>query len=176
MQMQRIEVDGEQVAVRLAGELDAGALRAHVVETWHSEAVVAHGEQIYPARLPGFVAFAGERIVGHVSYRVAGEDCEITSIDATPRRAGIGSLLLDVAVAAAREEGCRRVWLTTTNDNLDALRFYQRRGFRLCALRADALAYLRRTLKPELPDEGSYGITMRDELDLELDLTAPDGP
>ena len=29
--------------------------------------------------------------------------------------------------------GCRRVWLITTNDNLRALRFYQRRGFRLVA-------------------------------------------
>jgi ribosomal protein S18 acetylase RimI-like enzyme len=25
--------------------------------------------------------------------------------------------------------GVRELWLTTSNDNLDALRFYQRRGF-----------------------------------------------
>jgi hypothetical protein len=65
------------------------------------------------------------------------------------------------------------VWLTTTNDNLDALRFYQRRGFRLSALRAGSVDASRRTLKPELPEHGSYGIPMRDELDLELDLSAP---
>ncbi len=62
------------------------------------------------------------------------------------------------------------MWLTTTNDNLDALRFYQRRGFRLVALRPGAVDVARRDLKPELPDIGTHGIPMRDELDLELTL------
>ena len=66
--------------------------------------------------------------------------------------------------------GCTVVWLTTTNDNLDALRFYQRRGFRLSALRVGAVDAARATLKPELPAIGSYGISLRDELDLELEL------
>jgi ribosomal protein S18 acetylase RimI-like enzyme len=139
------------------------------VSTWHAEAVIAHGELIYPARLPGFVVLAGPAIVGHLSYRIDGERCEVTSIDAHPPHAGIGSLLLEAVVVAARRAGCRTLWLTTTNDNLDALRFYQRRGFRLSALRAGAVDRSRE-LKPELPAVGSYGIPMRDELDLELDL------
>ncbi len=61
-------------------------------------------------------------------------------------------------------------WLTTTNDNLEALRLYQRRGFRLVALRPSAMDEAWRTLKPELPMIGAHGIPMRDELDLELDL------
>ena len=70
----------------------------------------------------------------------------------------------------ARTAGSNRLWLTTTNDNLDALRFYQRRGFRLVVLRAGAVEQARRTIKPELPEVGSYGIPMRDEVDLELRL------
>ena len=89
---------------------------------------------------------------------------------ATPERAGIGTRLLEVAIAAARGAGCTTVWLTTTNDNLDALRFYQRRGFRLVVLRAGAIDRTRATLKPELPPVGSYGIALRDEIDLELPL------
>ena len=127
--------------------VDSAVLLDHVVATWHAEAVVAHGERIYPARLPGFVALSGERIVGHISYRIEGGRCEITSIDATPQHEGIGTRLLEAAIEAARRAGCRAVWLTTTNDNLDAIRFYQRRGFRLLALRPGAVDRARATLK-----------------------------
>jgi ribosomal protein S18 acetylase RimI-like enzyme len=116
------------------------------------------------------VALAGDTIVGHVSYRIHDLRCEITSIDTCLQQAGIGTRLLQAAIEAARRVGCQAVWLTTTNDNIDALRFYQRRGFRLSALHPGAVDRARDTLKPELPAQGSYGIPMRDELDLELAL------
>jgi ribosomal protein S18 acetylase RimI-like enzyme len=159
-----------QVEIVESSRIDAGALLDHLVAAWHSDAFVAHGERMYPAKLPGFVAVRDGGIAGHVSYRAEGSRCEIVSIDASPERAGIGTRLLDAAIAAARDAGCTVVWLTTTNDNLDALRFYQRRGFRLCALRVGAVDAARTALKPELPAIGSYGIPMRDELDLELEL------
>jgi ribosomal protein S18 acetylase RimI-like enzyme len=158
------------IELRPAAEVDPKALREHVVATWHDHAVVAHEERMYPAQLPGFVALRGGEIVGHVSYRIDGERCELTSIDATPPHLGTGSALLDAVVEAAGAAACTTVWLTTTNDNLDAIRFYQRRGFRFCALRAGAIDRARATLKPQLPVVGSYGITLRDELDLERDL------
>ena len=152
-----------------SSRVDAGALLEHLVATWHSDAVVAHGERMYPAELPGFVARPGRedrrpRLLSRRRARGA------RSSRSTPRRerSGIGTRLLDAAIAAARDAGCTVVWLTTTNDNLDALRFYQRRGFRLCALRVGAVDAARATLKPELPAIGSYGIPLRDELDLEL--------
>ena len=159
-----------EIELRSADEIDRGALCDHVVEAWGSEAVVAHDEFLYPAQLPGFVALNGSRVVGHVAYRIDGDGCEVVSIAASPRLGGIGSRLMDRVTEAARSAGCRTVWLTTTNDNLDALRFYQRRGFRLRALREGATARARQTLKPELPHVGSYGIPMRDELDLELEI------
>ena len=77
-------------------------------------------------------------------------------------------------VRAARGGGpdrARRAWLparglTTTNDNVDALRFYQRHGFRLVELRPGAVDAARR-LKPEIPATGAHGIPLRDELELE---------
>ena len=155
-----------------ASSVEQEELRRYVIDGWHGEAVVAHNERIYPARLPGFVALADGRIVGHASYRGEGGRFELTSIMAEPRHAGIGSALLNAVLAAVRAAGGRVVWLTTTNDNLDAIRFYQRRRFRFSALRRGAVDQARETLKPELPRIGAYGIAMRDELDLELDLTA----
>jgi hypothetical protein len=70
----------------------------------------------------------------------------------------------------ARDAGCTRLWLITTNDNVDALRFYQRRGFRLAALHAGAVDRSRTRLKPEIPEIGDHGIPLRDEIELELDL------
>jgi ribosomal protein S18 acetylase RimI-like enzyme len=158
------------IEIRPVSEVDRQALLDHVVEAWHAESVVAHGEAMYPAQHPGFVALREGEIVGHVSYRGDDDRCEIVSIDAQPKHEGIGSLLMGAAIQAARDEGYAVVWLTTTNDNLDALRFYQRRGFRLCALRPGAVDQARATLKPEIPEIGSYGIRMSDEFDLELRL------
>jgi GNAT superfamily N-acetyltransferase len=157
------------IEVRPASDVDREALRRHVVESWHSEEVVSNGELYRPLELPGFVAVEGGVIRGHVTYRIRGDDCELTSIDARPPRTGVGTLLMDAAEEAARSAGCLRIWLVTTNDNLDALRFYQRRGYRLSALRPGAVDAGRR-LKPELPQVGSYGIPMRDELELEKSL------
>lgn len=159
-----------EIEIRPAEQASAEDLRRFLVDVWHAETVVAHGERMAPAQLPGFVALDGGQIVGHASYRIAAESCELVSIAAEPRLAGVGSRLLDGVIAAARAAGCRSVWLTTTNDNVDALRFYQRRAFRLARLRVGAMDEARATLKPELPVMGSHGIPMRDELDLEREL------
>jgi ribosomal protein S18 acetylase RimI-like enzyme len=148
----------------------ADVLQAFRVAACHSDSVVAHGERIHPADLRGFAALDADRVVGHASYRIVANGCELTSIAADPPRKGIGSKLMDAVLVAARAAGCTRIWPTTTNDNLDALRFYQRRGFRLEALRPGAVDRARERLKPELPEIGSHGIPMRDELDLALML------
>lgn len=54
----------------------------------------------------------------------------------------------------------------TTNDNVDALRFYQRRGFRIVAVRTGAVDEARSALKPGIPHRGHYGIPLRDEIEL----------
>jgi len=76
-------------------------------------------------------------------------------------------MLIEAAVGAARHFGCREVRLTTTNDNVDALRFYQRRGFRLAELRPGAVDRSRQE-KPQIPQTGDYGIPLHDEIDLTL--------
>jgi hypothetical protein len=80
--------------------------------------------------------------------------------------------LLAAAIEDARTRRCRRLWLITTNDNVDALRFYQRRGLRLRRLHAGAVDRSRATLKPSIPDIGDHGIAIRDELELELSINA----
>lgn len=138
-----------------------------VAELWGSEAVAVHGTLFRPAELPGYIAERNGRLVGLLTYDIAGDMLEIVTLNAIERRAGIGTMLIDAAVRAARRKGCREIRLTTTNDNVDALRFYQRRGFRLAELRPGAVDRSRRE-KPEIPRSGDYGIPLRDEIDLVL--------
>jgi ribosomal protein S18 acetylase RimI-like enzyme len=158
------------VETRPADSVPAETLRAYLRATWHGDSVVAHGEVMFPAALPGLVAVADGRLVGHASYRVADNVCELVSLAADPPGRGVGGRLLEAVCSAARAAGCATVRLTTTNDNLDALRLYQRHGFRLRTLRRGAVDEARRTLKPQIPEVGSFGIPMRDELDLERHL------
>lgn len=153
-----------------AARADPEALRKFVTAAWGAETVAAHGERMRPQDHPGFVALDAQRIVGHAAYRIDGRACEPVAIAADPPGRGIGGGLLQAVIAAARKAGCGSVWLTTTNDNLEALRFYQRRGFRLRELRPGAVDEARRTLKAEIPTTGQGGVPMRDELDLVLDL------
>ena len=154
--------------VRPFREGDREWVRETLRELW-GETVVSRGAVHNPTALPGFVAEEGGERVGLLTYRIDGADCEVVTIDAFPAGAGGGTALLDAAAAAAREAGCGRVWLITTNDNLRALRFYQRRGFRLVAVHPDALERSRE-LKPSIPEIGLDGIPLRDELELELTL------
>jgi ribosomal protein S18 acetylase RimI-like enzyme len=126
------------------------------------------GELIDPVDDPAFIAEDPYgSLLGVLTYRIAGSACEIRTLFATVTSHGTGTALLDAAEVAAREAGCRRSWLITTNDNLDAMRFYQRRGFRLAALHPGAVDASRATLKPSIADVGEYGIPIRDEIVLE---------
>ena len=154
--------------VRPLGDADREWARAKLRELW-GEGAVSRGVVHAPATLPGFVAQEADEPVGLLTYRVDGDDCEVVTIDAFRQGAGVGTALVAAAAEAARAAGCRRVWLITTNDNLRALRFYQRRGFRLVALHPNALARSRE-LKPSIPEIGLDGIPLRDELELELTL------
>jgi ribosomal protein S18 acetylase RimI-like enzyme len=110
-------------------------------------------------------------MVGLLTYVVDGTACEVLTLHADPPRTGAGSELIEAAAEVAASRGCDRLWLITTNDNVDALRFYQRRGFRLVGLHPGAVDRSRRELKPQIPELAKNGIPIRDELDLERPLT-----
>jgi ribosomal protein S18 acetylase RimI-like enzyme len=124
------------------------------------------GELLDVLALPGFVAEREGGRAGLATYRIDNNECELAFIATLERQAGVGTALLDAVLRAA--SGCERIWLVTTNDNLDALRFYQRRGFVLSALRPGAVDEARRTLKPQIGTVGEYGIPLHDEVELEL--------
>ncbi len=140
-----------------------------MLEHWGSNKVVSRGVVYYPQNLPGFVAmYAGEK-VGLVTYNIVDESCEIVTINSIHPSSGVGTALIEAVKDSAQKSGCKRLWLITTNDNMNALRFYQKHGFILVDVHRNALEVSRK-LKPEIPLIGNDGIPLRDEIELEIIL------
>jgi ribosomal protein S18 acetylase RimI-like enzyme len=156
------------ITYRHATDADSAALKESLAAAWGGTPFVAGRGILYDlTEWPALIAERDGAILGVLTYELTDDEMYVISIHADSQHQGIGSGLMEAAVALAR--GRDRIWLTTTNDNLDAIRFYQRRGFRLIEVRPDAVTRSR-ALKPTIPLVGAYGIEMRDEIDLERRL------
>jgi len=155
----------QDVVIRTVVESDRPTVEWLTTQLWGAPEVVVHDGVFYPAALPGFIAERGGRIAGLLTYDVRPGVLEIVTINAIDQHTGIGTMLIEAIRVEAKRRGCHEVNLTTTNDNIGALRFYQRRGFRLAALRPGAVDRSR-LHKPEIPRTGDYGIPLHDEIDL----------
>jgi GNAT superfamily N-acetyltransferase len=154
------------IAVRERREADRPAVEAFLAQR-HSARVARLGRLENPLDHPALVAERDGALAGVLTYVMGADECEILTLHAAARRRGVGTALIAAVERLAAERGCRRLWVLTTNDNVDALRFYQRRGFRLAQLHPGAVNRSRERLKPELPEMGDHGIPIRDELVLE---------
>jgi N-acetylglutamate synthase-like GNAT family acetyltransferase len=153
--------------IRPVNEDDHDWVVSLLKEHWGSAKIVTRGKVYQADILPGFVALLGDKRIGLVTYRIENKECEIISLNSLI--IGAGSLLVDAAKIEAISFQCKRLWLITTNDNLGALRFYQKIGFVLKAVYPNALEESRK-LKPEIPKMGIGGIPLRDEIELEMIL------
>lgn len=176
------------LTVRHATAADRAAVDAIHEITWGGPIVVGHGVSYDLRTLPTLVAVdAAGTVLGALAYHVGGDVLEVVSVaaahsdglgaptDSTAGGQGAGSALLAAAADEAYRYGLRRLWLITTNDNLPALRFYQRRGMRITAVAPGAVDEARRR-KPSIPVTGNDGIALHDELTLQLRLDGLNEP
>ncbi len=155
------------MAVRPATPNDRAWIAEILARYWGGPLIVAAEQRVIDAtQIPALIA--GERY-GLATYVIdpAGADAELVTLNAFNPRRGVGTALIEALVANLRAAGVATLRVSTTNDNLDALRFYQRRGFRLTALHPGAIDAARKA-KPAIPLIGNYGIALRDRLDLML--------
>ena len=157
------------ISVRQLTVDDLPRLRQFWKENWGDEFVVAHGVIYYPDTLDGFIALDGNEWIGEITYALLENECEIVSLDSARQGMGVGTMLIHNVVEEARKKDCRRIFLITTNDNLNALGFYQKRGFELVAVHRGALDKSRK-IKPGIPLMGANNIPLRDEIELEMIL------
>jgi ribosomal protein S18 acetylase RimI-like enzyme len=159
-----------QYTLRRLTPADKPVLVSLLVREWGAVEVAALsiGGVIDASELPGWLAESDGEVVGLLTYLVRDDVAEMVTINAFTG-GGVGAALVAALVEECRTRRIRRIHVTTTNDNTRALRFYQRVGFRLTALRVDVMAEVRK-LKPEIPSHGLDGIPIRDEIELNMEL------
>lgn len=140
-----------------------------VAEEWAGPLLVTAGMIRDTSGADGFVSISDGELTGYVLYRMDGGQCEILILQSLQENRGIGSALIRAVIDKAESEGCARVWLVTTNDNLHAIRFYQKFGFELNAVRINALDEARKQ-KPSIPLLGNEGIPIKHEFEFEYKL------
>ncbi|MBD8891374.1 GNAT family N-acetyltransferase [Roseibium litorale] len=151
------------VEIRRTSEEDRNTIRKLLTERWAGPEMLLDGEMIDASSLPGFIAYSGADVAGLVTVIKREDEWEILTLDSLSRWKGTGTLLLDALVEEARGAGVKRMTVRTSNDNLDAFRFYQRRGFRFERI-AQGVIDRERSKKPEIPTRGDYGIPIHDEV------------
>lgn len=138
-------------------------------KSWGDKMMVTRGRLVDCSQLAGFRAVRGDEVVGLITYEIRNDECEIVSVDSLVEGIGVGTALIETVKEEAVAAGCKRLWLITTNDNMHALSFYQKRGFVLVAVYPNAMKESRR-LKPQIPYIGINGIPIRDEIELEMKI------
>ncbi len=160
---------GSALVTRPLADSDRRWVRDRLVRDWSSTSVARRGELVDATGLPGYVAVLGGRRSGMALVDAGGDELEIVVLSASRRRRGVGRALIERCVTEARDRGCRRVWLVTTNNNVGAISFYQHVGMDLCAFHRHAVRAARR-LKPTLPLRDSSGLPIDHELEFEIRL------
>jgi GNAT superfamily N-acetyltransferase len=149
---------------------DRSAVKCFIERHWHDALLCIKGRVYHPHLTEGFLIRQEGDISGLVTYCSDGDDILLLTQNSLERGAGIGTSLVLKVIDVARQRGARRVWLTTSNANLDALGFYQRLGFRIVAVYRDGLDHARRSSKPSIPEFAPNGLPIHDEIELELQL------
>lgn len=163
----RPHIDLPPVFVREATDADGPAVRALFDRDFGATSVVAFGEVLDLNAVPALVAAMRDEPSGALAYRLLGDALHIVALATDPmwQRTGVGGHLVAEAELFARRLRLGRVVVATTNDNLPALYFYQRRGYRITELVPESLLEHAAIMRP-----GFAGIPVRDEIRLEKRL------
>ena len=137
-----------------------------LIDEWEATDIIVRGTVIDGTKLDGFIAVDGKDIVGLITYMIDGNECEIISLNSFVENKGIATRLIKEVENIAKENNCYRLKLVTTNDNIRAIEFYQRRGFVFANIYINAIEVSRK-LKPQIPMYADNGLPIRDEIEFE---------
>ncbi len=149
--------------------VDNSTVREIWEKTWSGEFIVSRRNIHYPEDVKGYAAYIKGKLRGLITFAIVENSCEVVSVNSFSQKIGIGTTLIDKVVEEAKDLGCTRIWVITTNDNVDAIRFYQKRGFEMTALHKYEIDWVRKK-KPGIPRIGNHGIPIKHEIELEMRL------
>ncbi|OBA05048.1 GNAT family N-acetyltransferase [Bacillus subtilis] len=147
-----------------SNELPKHMMTDFFAKHWGSPEMVISSGIFHCDELDGYAALDDDgEIIGCITYVIDGQECEIISLDSIIEKRGIGTALLQQVEVTAKQTHCQRIKLITTNDNVHAMEFYQKRGYQFTELFPNAVEKARR-MKAEIPEKAENGILIRDEI------------
>ncbi len=158
-----------RIRVRRAVPEDLVWIEAVVSQHFASPEVVSRGRLHRVRDLPGLIAEFDGAPVGLLMYRDEGDSIEIVVLISQIVRRGVAGCLVEALRQQAASTACRRIWLVTTNDNLDAIAFYRATGWEQVAVHEGAM-HIARKLKPLIPKIGPSGLAIEDEIEFAIEL------
>ena len=138
-------------------------LKSFWQESWGGEVIISRRIRYYIDQLQALMAQEGGKNIGAITWALNPPESEIVSLDALIEDRGIGTALIGKAEEAIMAQGCTKISLITSNDNIRALAFYQKRGYRIESIFPGAIDMARRD-KPSIPLMGDNGIPIHDEI------------
>jgi GNAT superfamily N-acetyltransferase len=148
---------------------DRAALDELLRLRWSDGSIFVRGRLITPPDVEAFGAYHGNKLQGVATWRIEDGSLYLLTMNNITDRRGVGEALLARMLDLARERKLPHLRVIISNDNVGAFRFYQKRGFRIVAVHVGVVDMMRK-MKPSIPEIGSEGIRMRDEIELEIAL------
>ena len=139
-----------------------------IIKGWGSDILVSRGKAHRAEELDGILAIDNGKIVGLGLYCI-NKDCEIKLLETFIQNKGIGTQIIGRIKEIAKKNNCKRIWLVTTNSNINAIKFYQKRGFYISNIYIKAMDEARK-IKPEIPKIAENGIEIRNEIEFEMTI------
>jgi GNAT superfamily N-acetyltransferase len=136
---------------------------------WSGGALMLRGKIIHPRDVEALAAYHDGKLAGVATWLMEGPVIYLATLNNISGQRGVGMALLEAMKEFGREKRAALLRVIVTNDNLNALGFYQRRGFRIIAVSPGAIDTIR-SLMPNIPDIGANRIPIRDEIELEIAL------
>jgi N-acetylglutamate synthase-like GNAT family acetyltransferase len=154
------------IKIRLKSRNDNDRIIQYLKNNWGGEFILSKGKAHYCENLQGLIAEGDYSISGLCLFTIDENELEIVLIEAFKENQGVGTALLKEIESIAVENQIKRVWLVTTNDNLNAMRFYIKKGLSFKRIERNVVEEYRKQ-KPGIPLVGNYGIPIMDELEFE---------
>lgn len=161
---------GFKFQLKAVDETNRNWVKSFIKTRWGSEKIVYNGKISLPHRLSGFIVLREKEIIGLITYKKNINHLQIITIDSLIEGKGVGIMLIEKVKKEAESLGYKKIKVRTTNDNLNVLRFYQKRGFKITKIYKGAVDKSRK-IKPEIPLVGENGIPLCDEIELELRIS-----
>jgi ribosomal protein S18 acetylase RimI-like enzyme len=139
-------------------------IREIVQRFWGEEEQLTFDRKFIVAELPTYLAKAGNIIIGFASYAEVNDAIIIVALGVLPQyqNAAVGKSLIERVEAEAKGLQKKKLLVSTSNDELPALAFYQSLGFQIYEVKPNVIAQKHGKIL-----KGIGGLPVRDELRLQ---------